>query len=62
VEIWRENTISLEDTIAKDSSYFRVIGVDITNGVIDGKYGFRSSLRVLHQLNTKKKVSKSHLG
>jgi SET domain-containing protein len=36
--------LSLEDTKGKDSSYFRVIGLDTRNGIIDGKYGFGSSL------------------
>jgi SET domain-containing protein len=36
--------LSLDETEGKDPSYFRVIGIDKRNGVIDGKYGFGDTL------------------
>jgi SET domain-containing protein len=36
--------LSLDDTERKDPSYFKVIGIDKRNGVIDGKYSFGDTL------------------
>lgn len=36
--------LSLDETEGKDQSYFRVIGIDRQNGVIDGKYHFGDAL------------------
>jgi hypothetical protein len=36
--------LALDEMEGKDSSYFRVIGIDKRNGVIDGKYCFGNAL------------------
>jgi hypothetical protein len=36
--------LSQDDTTGKDASYFRVIGIDKRNGIIDGKYGFGDAM------------------
>ena len=41
---YRGRILSQDETEDKDQSYFKVIGVDKHNGIIDGKYSFGNAL------------------